>query len=103
MPIAVNLADAMGAFSIYPLVENSDILGAQFTYEVLAEVLHMVTETAEGQAIELGWMRDNAVDLSDADYFRMTLKKTAWYTCIHPCRIGALIGSGGSLSLDRFN
>ncbi|MCL5949966.1 MAG: polyprenyl synthetase family protein [Candidatus Bathyarchaeota archaeon] len=48
-------------------------------------------------------MRDNVTDLTDSDYFRMTLKKTAWYTCIHPCRIGALIGSGGSQSLDRFN
>jgi geranylgeranyl diphosphate synthase type II len=33
----------------------------------------------------------------------MTLKKTCWYTCIHPCRIGGLIGSGGSAGLDRFN
>jgi geranylgeranyl diphosphate synthase type II len=103
VPIAVNLADAMNVLSIYPLVENRDILGAQITYEVLAEVLHMVTETTEGQAIELGWMHDNVVELADEDYFRMTLKKTAWYTCIHPCRIGALIGSGGSLNLDRFN
>jgi geranylgeranyl diphosphate synthase, type II len=103
MPIAVNLADAMSALSIYPLVENRDILGGSITSDVLAEVLHMVTETAEGQAIELGWMRDNVVELTDMDYFRMTLKKTAWYTCIHPCRIGALIGSGGSLALDRFN
>jgi geranylgeranyl diphosphate synthase type II len=103
MPIAVNLADAMGALSMQPLVANRDTLGGYLTYEVLAEVLHMATETAEGQAIELGWMRDNVVDLTDADYFRMTLKKTAWYTCIHPCRIGALIGSGGSLRLDRFN
>jgi geranylgeranyl diphosphate synthase, type II len=103
MPIAVNLADAMNVLSMYPLVENRDVLGAQITYEVFSEVLHMVTETAEGQAIELGWMRDNTVDLTDLDYFRMTLKKTAWYTCIHPCRIGALIGSGGSYNLDRFN
>ncbi len=103
VPIAVNLADAMNVLSMYPLVENKDVLGGQVTYEVLAEVLHMVTETAEGQAIELGWMRDNVVDLTDEDYFRMTLKKTAWYTCIHPCRIGGLIGSGGSLNLDRFN
>jgi geranylgeranyl diphosphate synthase type II len=103
MPIAVNLADAMSALSIYPLVENRDILGGSLTHDILAEILHMVTETAEGQALELGWMRDNTVDLTDADYFRMTLKKTAWYTCIHPVRIGALIGSGGSLALDRFN
>lgn len=103
MPIAINLADAMSALSIYPLVENREHLGGQLTYEVLAEILHMVRETAEGQALELGWMRDNVVDLTDEDYLRMTLKKTCWYTCIHPVRIGALIGAGGSLDLDRFN
>jgi len=103
MPLAVNLADAMSVLSIYPLVENRDVLGGGLTHDILTEVLHMVTETAEGQALELGWMRDNVVDLQDEDYFRMTLKKTAWYTCIHPCRIGGLIGSGGSLGLDRFN
>jgi geranylgeranyl diphosphate synthase, type II len=103
MPLAVNLADAMSALSMYPLVENRDTLGGFMTHDVLTEVLHMVSVTAEGQAIELGWMRDNEVNLTDADYYRMTLKKTAWYTCIHPCRIGALIGSGGSLQLDRFN
>jgi len=103
VPVAMNLADAMSALAIYPLVENRDTLGGFMTHDILAEVLHMVTETAEGQALELGWMRDNIVDLTDADYFRMTLKKTAWYTCIHPVRIGALIGSGGSVALDRFN
>jgi geranylgeranyl diphosphate synthase, type II len=103
IPIAVNLADAMSALSMYPLVQNEDLLGGFMTREILAEVLHMVTETAEGQAMELGWMRDNTVDLTEVDYLRMTLKKTGWYTCIHPCRIGALIGSGGSIGLDRFN
>jgi geranylgeranyl diphosphate synthase, type II len=103
IPVAMNLADAMSALSMYPLVENREVLGGYMSHDVMAEVLHMVTETAEGQALELGWMRDNVVDLTDADYFRMTLKKTAWYTCIHPVRIGAIIGSGGSVALDRFN
>ncbi len=103
VPIAVNLADTMSALSMYPLVQNEEHLGGHLTREILAEILHMVTETGEGQAIELGWMRDNIVDLTEVDYLRMTLKKTGWYTCIHPCRIGALIGSGGSIGLDRFN
>jgi geranylgeranyl diphosphate synthase, type II len=102
-PLAVNLGDAMNVMSIYPLVANNDTLGSGITHDVMTEILHMVTETVEGQAMELGWMRDNVVDLTDDDYFRMTLKKTAWYTCIHPCRIGGLIGSGGSIGLDRFN
>jgi geranylgeranyl diphosphate synthase type II len=33
----------------------------------------------------------------------MTLKKTCWYTCIHPCRIGALVATTDEIELDRFN
>jgi geranylgeranyl diphosphate synthase type II len=32
----------------------------------------------------------------------MTLKKTCWYTCITPCRVGALIGGGFQVDLDVF-
>jgi geranylgeranyl diphosphate synthase type II len=33
----------------------------------------------------------------------MVLKKTCWYTAIHPCRIGALIATRGAIDADRFN
>jgi geranylgeranyl diphosphate synthase type II len=102
-PIAVNVGDAMNVLSIRPLMENLDRLGATLTWLVFTEIEHMVHESVEGQAMELGWVRDNVCDLSDGDYLRMTLKKTCWYTCIHPCRIGALVGSGGAADLDRFN
>ena len=38
----------------------------------------MAWESAEGQALELGWQRDNRTDLGDEDYLRMVLKKTCW-------------------------
>ena len=38
----------------------------------------MAWESAEGQALELGWQRDNRIDLSDEDYLRMVLQKTCW-------------------------
>lgn len=101
--VAVNVGDAMNVFSIRPLMDNLAILGPNLTWQVFAEIEHMVRQSVEGQAMELGWVRDNACDLSEEDYLRMTLKKTCWYTCIHPCRIGALIASGGSMNLDRFN
>ena len=41
--------------------------------------------------------------LTEDDYLRLVLKKTCWYTCIHPCRIGALIGTAGTIDADRFN
>ena len=103
LAIAVNVGDAMNALSIEPLMQNLETLGADATWDVFVEIQHMVTQSVEGQAMELGWMRDNVIDLADADYLRMTLKKTCWYTSIHPCRIGALIASRGAIDLDRFN
>ena len=48
----------------------------------------MARESAEGQALELGWRRDNAVDVAEADYLEMVLKKTCWLTTIYPSRVG---------------
>jgi len=33
----------------------------------------------------------------------MVLKKTCWYSFMHPCRIGAMIGSGDAVDTTRFN
>ena len=101
--IAINVGDAMNVLSIRTLMDNLDGLGPTLTWLVFAEIEHMVRESVEGQAMELGWVKDNNCELTEADYLRMILKKTCWYTCIHPCRIGALIGSGGSVDLDAFN
>jgi geranylgeranyl diphosphate synthase type II len=60
-------------------------------------------QSLEGQARELGWVRDNRCDVTDEDYLRMVLKKTCWYSFIHPCRIGALIATKDRVDLDRFN
>jgi len=101
--IAINVGDAMNVLSIRTLMDNLEALGPTLTWLVFSEIEHMVRESVEGQAMELGWVRDNNCMLTEVDYLRMILKKTCWYTCIHPCRIGALIGSGGSVELDSFN
>ena len=101
--ISINVGDAMNVLSIRPLMDNLRPLGSQLTWTVFVEIEHMVRQSVEGQAMELGWVRDNVCDLTEADYLRMILKKTCWYTCIHPCRIGALIGSGGAVRPERFD
>lgn len=101
--VAVNVGDAMNVLSIRPLMDNLAVLGPLMTWRVLAEIEHMVRESVEGQALELGWVQENRCDLDEADYLRMILKKTCWYTCIHPCRIGALIGSRGKAEPDVMN
>ena len=103
IPIAVNAGDAMQALSMRLLRNNLSTLGPEVAWQVVSEFDHMLMESLEGQAMELGWVRDNACDVSEADYLRMTLKKTCWYSFIHPMRIGALIARRGQMDLDRFN
>ncbi len=68
---------------------------------LLAEFVHLLRRTHEGQWTELSWSRDRRADLTEADYLAMVQDKTCWYTTIHPLRIGALVGSQGRADLDR--
>ena len=103
VPIAVNAGDMLTALSVRMLRDNLPVLGLPLTWRVYDEFDHMMQESLEGQAMELGWVRDNRCDVTDEDYLRMVLKKTCWYSFIHPCRIGALIATRDGVDLDRFN
>ena len=102
VPVAVNVGDALALLGMRALMDNRASLGPRVTMRVLEEAERMARESVEGQAIELGWRRDNAVDLAEHDYLEMVLKKTCWYTTIFPSRIGALIGTRSDENLDRF-
>jgi geranylgeranyl diphosphate synthase type II len=101
VPIAINVGDMLSLLSMRPLLDNRHILGSQLSLRILEETDRMARESAEGQALELGWRRDNVTDVAEADYLLMVLKKTCWLATIHPTRMGALIGSAGAMDLDR--
>ncbi|VTU28710.1 Octaprenyl-diphosphate synthase [Variovorax sp. PBL-H6] len=100
VPLAINAGDAMGLLSLRPLKENFHRLGFATALRIFEETERMAWETAEGQALELGWQRDNRVDIRDEDYLSMVLQKTCWLATIHPLRVGCLVGARGSLPLD---
>jgi geranylgeranyl pyrophosphate synthase/uncharacterized protein with NAD-binding domain and iron-sulfur cluster len=103
VPIAVNTGDAMNALAMRLFRRNVDRLGPAVSLRILDEVDHMLVECLEGQAVELGWVRDNDLNVGPEDYLRLVLKKTAWYSFIHPMRIGALIANADDRGLDRFD
>ncbi len=100
--VAVNVGDALTLLGLRALIDNRERLGPWLSMRVLEEAERMARESIEGQAIELGWRRDNAIELQDSDYLDMVLKKTCWYTTIYPSRVGALIATRGGADLDRF-
>ncbi len=103
LPIAVNTGDAMNALAMRLFRKSGERLGPAATLRILDEVDHMLVESLEGQATELGWVRDNNLTVGTDDYMRLVLKKTAWYSFIHPLRIGALVANGEDANLSRFD
>ncbi len=100
IPLALNAGDTLALLSFRPLVANAARLGPRLSMRIIEETERMATESAEGQALELGWRRDNAVAVSEADYFEMVLKKTCWLATIHPLRVGAIIATRDTVPLD---
>ncbi len=103
LALAVNAGDAMNALAMRLLRASGERLGPAAALRLHDEVDHMLIETLEGQAIELGWLRDGDVAVGVDDYLRLVLKKTAWYSFIHPLRIGALVADGEDRDLGRFD
>ena len=103
IPIAVNTGDTMNALAMRLFRRTGERLAPGTGMRIFDEVDHMVVETLEGQAIELGWVRDNDLTVKTDDYLRLVLKKTAWYSFIHPMRIGALVANGEDENLSRFD
>jgi geranylgeranyl diphosphate synthase type II len=92
--IAVNVGNATNLIGLECLLRNLHSLGPEKSWLIVEETHRMMRYSLEGQAIELGWIRDNVCELTARDYLRMCLKKTSWYSFIFPLRVGAIIARG---------
>jgi geranylgeranyl diphosphate synthase type II len=94
-PIALNVGDAMLALALEPMLDNTRVLGLGKSLRILQCVARMARESAEGQALELAWIRAGQFELGENDYARMVHKKTSWYTFITPMKVGAIAAGAG--------
>jgi geranylgeranyl diphosphate synthase type II len=87
---------------LQPLMQNRAVVGLDLAMRIMEEVARMARESAEGQALELGWREEANGHLCEKDYLEMVLKKTCWLATIFPLRAGALIGTRGTIELEPF-
>jgi geranylgeranyl diphosphate synthase, type I len=67
---------------------------------VLGELVDMTTRTIEGQALDIGWARDDRFDLTVDDYLLMADHKTAYYSGAIPLAVGAIVGGGSDEQVE---
>ncbi len=90
---AINIGD-LGLIWVTDTVLRDASLADGTKLRVLAELTAMTERTIEGQALDLGWVRDDRFDLTTADYLTMATHKTAYYSGATPLACGAIIGGG---------
>jgi geranylgeranyl diphosphate synthase type II len=88
VPIALNVGDALHVYMWDYLLEALE--GHAERRAITQEFLRMIHRTAEGQHLDLSWIREGRFDISEAQYLEMVTLKTAYYTVISPLRLGAL-------------
>jgi geranylgeranyl diphosphate synthase type II len=101
-PIALNAGDALAMLSLRPLLDNIRDVGPWLSLRIIEEMENMARESAEGQALELGWRQDAGQALTQDDYLVMVLKKTCWLAAIYPCRVGAMLGKRRDIAPEAF-
>ncbi len=104
VPIAINVGDGMLALCMEAILDGVETLGVGKTLRIYKIIAQMARETAEGQMMELQWVRGVDWSPTDRDYARMVYKKTAWYSFVAPMLIGAVAASRPELcdQLHRF-
>ena len=91
VPLAINAGDyALGL--VCTIVVRDPLLDDATKLSVLDVIGEMSARTVEGQALDVGWVRDDVYDLTPDDYLDMALCKTGYYSGIAPLKIGAIVG-----------
>jgi geranylgeranyl diphosphate synthase, type I len=92
-PLAINAGDyALGL--VCTIVVRDPLLNDATKLAVLDVIGEMSARTVEGQALDVGWVRDDVYDLTPDDYLQMALGKTGYYSGIAPVKVGGIIGEG---------
>lgn len=90
IPLAINAGDyALGL--VCTIVVRDPLLEDRTKIAVLDVIGVMSARTVEGQALDVGWVRDDLYDVTPDDYLNMALGKTGYYSGIAPLKVGAII------------
>jgi len=76
--IAINVGD-LALVAVTAKILRDETLEPAVRMRVLEGLVSMEERTLEGQALDLGWVRDGRWDISTRDYLRMASHKTAFY------------------------
>lgn len=98
--LAINDGD-LALVESFGCVAEDDRIPAEARLAVVRELVEMMARTVEGQALDLGWARDDRWDLTPEDCLAMATLKTAYYTAASPLAIGATVAGAPEEAVEE--
>jgi len=97
--LAINAGD-LALSQVTGVVVADPLLDDTTKIRVLGELVEMTNRTIEGQALDIGWVRDNRFDITIEDYLMMANRKTACYSGAVALAVGASIGGADEATIE---
>ncbi len=97
--LAINMGD-LGLMLVNGTVIKDPMLDDATKVRVVNELIDMTKRTIEGQALDIGWARDERYDITPEDYLVMATHKTAHYSGAVPLAIGAIVGGATDAEVE---
>ena len=97
--LAINAGD-LALVQVYAGLLADQSLENDACLRILCELAYMQQRTLEGQALDLGWVRDKRWDVSVEDYLYMAQHKTAYYSAATPLACGAICAGGDDAQIE---
>lgn len=98
---ALNAGDMLHLVMWRVLLDNKEVLGDELSFRIMRELNTALTRTALGQGVEMNWVRQDKLSVSEDDWLFIADGKTAYYSIAAPLRLGAMIAGATDKELDK--
>ncbi|MFH1575596.1 MAG: polyprenyl synthetase family protein [Candidatus Nealsonbacteria bacterium] len=99
--LALNTGDALHVIMWKTIGDNARLFDNKTGWKIFNTMNDALLKAAEGQYLELKWIRDGKVFVFQREYLDMVKRKTAHYTVIAPLKLGALIAEASQKDIEN--
>lgn len=98
--LAMNAGDALHIIMWKMLMDNCEILDVEKAKRIFGLMYDLLLLTCEGQFLEISWIRNGVVNLSEPEYYSMIDRKAGAYSIYGPLQLGAAVAGATDEQLD---
>jgi len=99
--LALNAGDGLHIIMWKVVGNAARYLGNEKGWRFFNKMCDILFTTAEGQYLELSWIRHGRVDITEEEYYKMVYRKAGYYTVTGPIQLGAIVAGASESDIKN--